>query len=256
MKIAKKVLALVMALAMIGALTVMAFAQGTYAITAEKDGETVIARVALKNGAGTLSDSFTVKYDPAVLKIADPDMDVESGKDVVDLKNNVPETVNTLMGAPNIGGLSEGTQLPLGEILYGYAFSQALSPEYIKAARGKTTNIDVNDFEFLVIYFTVLNDKVDTTIQVLDANGAVAGTATIKGAAAAEEPSQAEEKPTEAEKPEETKANEEATKVEEGTKASNPGTGDKKTGDNMALAAAGAVVALAGVAFVISKKRK
>ncbi len=35
-----------------------------------------------------------------------------------------------------------------------------------------------------------------------------------------------------------------------------PNTGDKPTGDNMALAAAAGIVALAGAAFVISKKRK
>ena len=257
MKIAKKVLALVMALAMVAALGVMAFAEtsGTYAITAAKDDDGyIVARVALKNGAGTEADSFTVKYDSTTLKVESED-DVVPGKDAEDMAANIPSTKNQLLGGPNIGGVSEGTELPLGDILYGYAFAASLSSADLKPGKGKTTAIDPNDFEFLAIYFTVINDKAtETTIQVLDSNGAVADSVTVKLAEApVEEPSKAEEKPTEEEP---TKADETPTKVEEDTKASNPGTGDKKTGDNMALAAAGAVVALAGVAFVISKKRK
>jgi len=144
MKLAKRMLAVVMAVAMIFALSAMAFAaEGTYALTSEMDGETLVVSFSLKNGAGATSDTVTITYDPAVLKIADPDLDIESGKDVVDLKNNVPETVNLLIAAPNAE--------KAGEIIYGYAFSQALSAEYLKAARGKTVSIDPNDFEFLKI---------------------------------------------------------------------------------------------------------
>ena len=244
MKIAKKVLAVVMALAMIGALSVMAFADGgQYVLTqGEEDGYVTVA-ISLKNGAGATSDKFTVKYDTAVLKIADPENDYMDGKDVEDMGN---VNGNQIMGIPNFE-----TE---GEVVYGYVFSESLTQDNLKAKKGKTVSIDPNDFEFLVLYFTVVNDKADTTVTVTsDTFGA--GSVTIKGAV--EEPKD-DPTPVDPVKPEEPKGDDKTNEepAEKPTDPANPNTGDKNTGDNMALAAAGAVVALAGVAFVISKKRK
>ncbi len=241
MKIAKKVLVVVMVIAMVAALSLCASAAGTYKIATVKDGDCIEAHVALKGGAGTTSDKFVVKYDPAVLEIADPEIDVAKGKDVEDMAN-----------VANNSFLGEANCETAGEVVYGYVFSNELSQGFLKPARGKTVNADPNDFEFIVIYFTVKNADAETTIQVLSEDGAVYDTAKIGPEKPADDPTPVEpEKPDEKpeEKPDEKPA-------EEGTKPANPGTGDKKTGDNMALAAAGAVIALAGVAFVISKKRK
>ena len=73
---------------------------------------------------------------------------------------------------------------------------------------------------------------------------------------AAEEASKkaAEEKTTKAEE-KTTKAEEKTTKAPSTTKAAQK-DGGVNTGDNMALAAAAGVVALAGAAFVLTKKRK
>ena len=244
MKIAKKVLAVVMALAMIGALSVMALAaDGQYVLTkGEEDGYVTIA-ISLKNGAGATSDSFTVKYDKTVLKIADPENDYLDGKDVEDMGN---VNGNQIMGIPNFENE--------GEVVYGYVFSEDLTQEHLKAKKGKTVSIDPNDFEFLVLYFTVVNDKADTTVTVTSDNFAGSSVA-VKGAA--EEPDSTPVEPVKPDDPKDDPKDEPKDEPkEEPSKAVNPNNGDKKTGDNMALAAAGAVVALAGVAFVISKKRK
>mgnify|MGYP002626875608 CR=1 FL=1 len=250
MKIAKKVLAIVMVVAMIGALSVMALAaEGKYVLSYEpQDDGTVAVTVTLKGMTGVTDDKFSITYDPAVLKIADPDIDVADGKDKEDMANVAN---NSLMGQAN--ATEEGT------FGYGYLFSEALSAEFLKAGRGKTVSIDPDNFDMIVIYFTVLNDKADTTLTISsDVYGG--SSVTVKGTAPADDPTPVTpEKPDDGKKDEEKKdedKKDEEKPAEDTSKPVNPSNGDKKTGDNMALAAAGAVVALAGVAFVISKKRK
>ena len=240
MKIAKKVLAVVMALAMISALSVMAFASGSYVLTATKGEGTLDVSVRLVGGAGATDDKITVTYDPAVLKLDK----VAKGKDQKAMAN---VEAQTYMGDNNTE--------EEGKVVHGYGFSQSLSAEYLEVEDGDP--IDANDFEFIVIKFIVLNEDANTELNLTSDNF---GTAELKveGKAPADDPTPVDPgkpDPGKDEPAKEDPAKEEPAK-EEPSKPANPDNGDKKTGDNMALAAAGAVVALAGAAFVISKKRK
>ena len=246
MKIAKSVLAVVMVLAMIAGLSAMAFAAGTTfeVVAGEVKDNVVTVDIYAINAVGLASGDLVVKYDPAVLKVKGA---VTKG-DVFGYYGALDEEA---MFAANTKNAEEG-------ILIGFGFTGILDTKAdfaTKAEEYELTGATYDPAKVLLcsIKFTVADGATGTTDVVLsgsvkDGDGAAmdaAGKATItfgKEEPAKEEPSKVEPKP--------------ADDNEETTKAANPGTGDKTTGDNMALAAAGAVVVLAGAAFVISKKRK
>lgn len=239
MKIAKKVLAVVMAVAMIAALSAMAFAATEPKVVLkggaiESDGYFPVT-LALKDAIGAKAVKIDLVYDAAVL---DFDSDTDDGTDAAALKN-------TKNNKDNVGA-TNGTVA--GKIEYGYAFANSLltAEEFAKdAQRGKEVKVNSEEFSFTVLGFMVKDSKAASTDvkYTADIDGKVIeGTVTLKL-----KEDQSSSKPADV-----------VTTEKEEVKTTNPPTGndDKKTGDNMALAAAAGVVALAGVAFIISKKRK
>lgn len=281
MKIAKKVLAVVMALSIIFALSAMAFAKVApeYEIKMSKVDGYRVATVYLKNGKGVTSDEIKLQYDPNVLKLTA----VYKGADV---KAFSEVENNTVMGMqkPDAEKIDTANGKNTG---YGYLFSEPLGEPELKYAPGSDTKIDINNFELCSFYFKVLDKTATTKIKISSVRYSSSDSKTIHGVAetttsapvtttkpAATTTTQPAETTTK--KPATTTTTTETADItttkdnsgssttttttavveEDTTPAANPATGDKAAGDNMALAAAGAVVALAGVAFVISKKRK
>ena len=245
MKIAKKVLAVVMAVAMIAALSAMAFAaDATPGINAElgtsKKGEPIITvDVVAKNAEGLQTFDGKLVYDTNVLAI----------------KGNIKQ--GAIFGAyPDVFGATNGANTPVidgekepGNVVFGIMFAQQIySNDKYNAA------IEDNELENMPAIDTasVVMGTVTFLIKDTNASSTALKFTTIDGKelASVNVTLKEEEKP--AEKPVEVAT----TAVEADTKASNPPTGDKTTGDNMALAAAAGVVVLAGAAFIISKKRK
>lgn len=238
MKIAKKVLAVVMAVAMIAALSAMAFAadsKATVALTAgEPEDGVVSVTVSLKDAEGFKSGDATLTFDPTVLEFvpASKKSDATPCKEFTALGS----AGNNSMVQPN------SKEAANGKLILGILVADQLSDLADWGVEG-----DVNNFGVCVLKFKVLKADVEASIAVEgkmevgdDANVTFSNTYVIAKASA----------------PVETQPVEVATTVEADTKASNPPTGDKTTGDNMALAAAAGVVVLAGAAFIISKKRK
>lgn len=239
MKIAKKVLAVVMAVAMIAALSAMAFAadsKATVALTAgEPEDGIVSVTVSLKDAEGFKSGDATLTFDPTVLEFvpASKKSDATPCKEFTALGS----AGNNSMVQPN------AKEAANGKLILGILVADQLSDLADWGVEG-----DVNNFGVCVLKFKVLKADVEASVAVEgkmevgdNANVTFNNTYVIAKASA----------------PVETKPVEVATTaVESDTKASNPPTDDKTTGDNMALAAAAGVVVLAGAAFIISKKRK
>ncbi len=241
MKIAKKVLAVVMAIAMVAALSAMAFAaDAKVALVATAEDGTVAVAVYFKDAVGLKSWDTTITYDKDVLEFDYVDDGADAAQ-VGDTKSNSfsyeynPDTE--------------------GEITFSGFFKTQMDSHDDFAAdakKGKTVDINSDNFEAVVIYFNVKNadaTKTDISIAVTSKSGAeITGsstTAQLKEETTPVEPGTDKEEPgTDKEEP------------ASGTPNPNTGDDDKPTGDNMALVAASAVVVLAGAAFVISKKRK
>lgn len=246
MKIAKKVLAVVMAIAMIGCLTAMAFAApvGKGYLTAEKDGTDITVYLKLKDAIGLQAGKAVITYDPAVVEYQYADY----GADAAEVNANCVSSKNGCTALEN--GEVAGT------VEYSLTFTESLGTlaDFQSQAKKKSYNfqLDPNDFEYAVFYFTVIDEKAAKATFTLNGEGDVVAAGTTVDVEIAGVP-QTTEAPSTNKAPETTEAP--ATK-EAPTKESNPSTGDVKTGDNMALAAAAGVVALAGAAFIISKKRK
>ncbi len=248
MKIAKKVLAVVMAIAMIGCLTAMAFADpvGDFYITLAKDPDdetTVIATLYAKNATGFKAGKVLLNYDASVLEYGW----AELGADAAEVNANCIANKNGYTGLDN--GEAAGL------VDYSFYFTETLGTlaDFQNQAKKKTYafQLDPNNFECAQFFFTVINeDAVEAKIELKgegDVKNATGATLVLKEVKPEEKPT---EKPTE-------KATEKPSEAPETTTAAgNPNTGDVKTGDTMALAAAAGVVALAGAAFIISKKRK
>ena len=235
MKIAKKVLAVVMAVAMIAALSAMAFAEtkATVALTvgeADADGNIPVT-VSLKDAEGFKSGDATITFDPTVLQFVPKTakMAVEQSKDF-----------KALGDAGNSANLeANDTEAAAGKLIVGFYFKEDLSD-----LAGWGVDADINNFGVCILKFKALKADVEASIAVEgklevgdEKNIEYKTTAVVSKAAPVTESTPAEVKT-------------------EGESTTNPSTGDKKTGDNMALAAAAGVVVLAGAAFIISKKRK
>lgn len=246
MKIAKKVLAVVMAVAMIAALSAMAFA-ATPGISAElgtsKKGDAIVtADVLVKDAEGLKTFDGVLVYDPNVLAI----------------KGNIKQ--GAIFGAyPEVFGATDGANTPVidgkkeaGKVVFGIMFAQQIfsNAEYNKA-------IEDNELEGMPAIDTASVVMGTVTFEIKDASAAstVLKFTTLDGEVLAETTVKLKDEPVET-KPAEVATTEKATAAEE-EKTTNSSTGDdKNTGDNMALAAAAGVVVLAGAAFIISKKRK
>ena len=239
MKIAKKVLAAVMALALIAGLSAMAFAAEPQLalVPGEVEDGAIAVAVVFKGSVGLKSWDAKITYDKDVLEYDYAD-DGSDGAQIADTKSNsFTYEVN-----PEEDGLINCS---------GYFKTELTSAAdaAADAKKGKTVAINDAAFEAVILYFSVKNaDATSTELKVeVTSNSGVnqaGGTFTAK--------LKDEATPVTPEKPD-TKDDEK----EDESKPVNPPTGDDKpTGDNMALYAAGAVAILAGAAFIISKKRK
>ena len=252
MKLAKKVLAIVMAIAMIGCLTAMAFAADNskvdFVVGEVTDKGTVDVTVYLVDGVGATTVAFELEYDTAaVTKIAK-----KNGTDA----KNIGDIDNAFSGEFNPSLAEKKTDTKSVASFAGYFKNENWSSADWAAADGADAPVNGEKFNFVTLTFTLADPTAPIEIK-------ASGKVEFKDAAAKEF---ADVAITLAKKAEETTVAE-TTTVEETTTAvieteapttaeANPNTGDKNTGDNMALAAAAGVVALAGAAFIISKKRK
>ena len=289
MKIAKKVLALVMALAMVAGFACVSLAAQNPTIVAttkvEDDGYVSLTLIA-KDAVGMASFDVVVEFDAAVLGY---EGDAEVGVDAAQMDNTKNNSFTYEIG---------NTEAAAGKILIGGYFKTNLKSAEEAAAdakRGQTVSVDDKTFELVTVYFPVKDTEAfEASIKVSGGFGmgenkddaeaktlkAFTKTVTLKEApetttkapveTTTKAPVETTTKAPVADKETTTKApvadKETTTKApvvekETTTKApskpvANPDTGDKDTGDNMALAAAFGVVALAGAAFVITKKRK
>ncbi|MBQ2759053.1 MAG: LPXTG cell wall anchor domain-containing protein [Clostridia bacterium] len=280
MKIAKKVLALVMALAMVACFACVSFAAQNPTIVATATEEDGMIKVVLtaKDAVGMASFDVVLEYDAAVLTYSFAD----NGADAVQMNDTKKNSFTYEVG---------DTENASGKLLVGGYFKTNLKSAADAAADakpGKTVAIDDKTFDLVVVYFELVDaEAYKASVKVSGGFGmgenkddAVAKTfnAFTKTVTLKEEPTtkapetttKAPETTTEApetttkapvaDKETTTKApvveKETTTKAPSTSTEANPNTGDKPTGDNMALAAAFGVVALAGAAFVFTKKRK
>lgn len=227
MKIAKKVLAVAMAVAMIACFAAMAFAAEDKVVL--KAGEIVDGKFKVTLVANDYADlgdaNWVVNYDAATLKCT------AVGNGTNDLAQIATDTVAlAVMGSKLITAYNNEVD---GEVKIGFAFEGTLG------ADGEvvlcTFDFEVEDAEAANVEIKLTGANENTLNVVLKE---------------VEEPTTEEpttEEPTTEEAP--------STPVELETK---PGAtdGDNKTGDTGVLAIAAGVVALAGAAFVVSKKRK
>lgn len=240
MKIAKKMLACVMALALLGCFAVTAFAAtpSVVAVPGKVDDGTVAVTIIAKNAVGLTSADVVLKYDPAVFEYSY----AENAADA----DQIAGTKNNTFTADYNGEVS-------GEVTIGFYFKTSLTTTaeaVAQAKKGAVINYDENAFKAIVVYLDVIDAKAASSELALtgnfktltaDANAVNAkATATLKEVPTTVAPTEA---PTAA-----------PTTV---PTSDIPDTGDEpKTGDNAALAVAAGVVLLAGAAFVITKKRK
>lgn len=243
MKIAKKVLAAAMAVAMIFALSAMAFAASSPKLVLEAsevdDEGYIIVTLYAVDSIGLLSAGVDVKYDPTVLEF---DF-AKEGKDAA----QVNKTKNNSFS-------SEYNPADAGTIDFGFYFKTSLTDAATLAAdaqKGETIDVNSDKFAVAAFYFLVKNaDAANTELEVVvtSSSGVTPAGSKLTVVLKEEEEVPAEE----IEEPEEP----EAPVVEPGSEDANGEEGNKNTGDNMALAAAAGVVVLAGAAFIVSKKRK
>lgn len=245
MKLAKKVLALAVALALVCCCGIMAFAAdaATVSLTSKVDGDNVVVTASFVNAAGLKSFDFTVKYDATKLTYVKTKAAADA-KAVADTSSPMTETPNDKTA---------------GEVRVGGYFQESLDSQYFADA---ASPVDAANFSCVDITFTKVagaTGSTDVTVVINTASGATltAGSATTVALTVAETTTAAAaETTTAADNGEASKttanAKDESAKGTDTTKKSaNPATGD-----DFALAAAAGVMALAGVAFVISKKRK
>ncbi len=245
MKIAKKVLAVIMAVAMIAALSAIAFAADGASLVLETAGledDTIAVTIVAKNGAGLETIDVNIKYDNTALTVKKA---VTYGEFKDAYEKQFGETV---LAAANTAIAADAVKVNVGfqEHLYSNDEYAALVKDYEVE---NAIAVDAAKVEIATVKFAVKEGTKaeNVTFELIDnATGEKINTLTVTLVAPTDPVAPTKEETT-------TKKVEPTTeKVTE----KNANTGDQKTGDNMALAAAAGVVVLAGAAFIISKKRK
>lgn len=259
MKLAKKVLAIVMALGLIACMSAMAFADGSFSIDAAKsgDGKLLYVTVYANGYVGLASGKVDITYTGAQFKYAK--------------KGEQAKLVDDADGNSFTGETNDTTP---GKVTYGFYFKENLWAAGTFKEAGTDAPLDINVAAFDLVTFTFDIDGVDAyevnvTVNGKDIYGGSGyGSKTIKDAKVetttikevSEIPTNAaEEKKDDQGKPvEETTAaaTEAAAKTNTGAKAAVKTDGGKNTGDNGVIAVVAGVIALAGAAFVVTKKRK
>ncbi len=236
MKIAKKVLAVVMAIAMVACLSAMAFATESSVslkVGAVEDGKFKVEIVT--SDADLQSANFVVKYEAATLKCAAAK--IGTGLTTAILDGNLIQSSNN-----NVDG----------EVQIGLAFTNTLGQD--AGVEGEVVlyymDFEVEDAEASKVTITLEADEVaaDTAEVVLKE---VEETTTVE----VEETTTVEVEETTTKVDETTAKVEETTQCKPAESTTNKVVGPE-TGDTGVLAIAAGVVALAGAAFVVSKKRK
>ena len=235
MKIAKKVLAVVMAVAMVACLSAMAFATESSVslkVGAVEDGKFRVEIVT--SDVDLQSANFVVKYEAAALKCAAAK--VGAGLTTAVMDGNLIQQANNTVD---------------GEVQIGLAFTNNLGQD--AGVEGEVVlyymDFEVEDAEASKVTITLEADEkaADSAEVVLKE---VEETTTVE----VEETTTAKVDETTTAKTETTTAKTETTTAKTET-TTNKVVGPE-TGDTGVLAIAAGVVALAGAAFVVSKKRK
>ena len=235
MKIAKKVLAVVMAVAMVACLSAMAFATESSVslkVGAVEDGKFRVEIVT--SDVDLQSANFVVKYEAAALKCAAAK--VGAGLTTAVMDGNLIQQANNTVD---------------GEVQIGLAFTNNLGQD--AGVEGEVVlyymDFEVEDAEASKVTITLVADEkaADSAEVVLKE---VEETTTVE----VEETTTAKVDETTTAKTETTTAKTETTTAKTET-TTNKVVGPE-TGDTGVLAIAAGVVALAGAAFVVSKKRK
>ncbi len=247
MKIAKKVLALVMALAMVAGFACVSFAAQNPTITAkatETDGYVKVVLTA-KDAVGMASFDIVLDYDASVLTFDFAEEGVDAAKMSDTKKNSFSYEIGD-------------TDAANGKLLVGGYFKTNIKTAEETAADakpGKDVTVDDKTFDLVTVYFAVADaEAYNADVKVsggfgMGENKDDATAHTIKAFTKTVTLKEAPETTTKAPVVDKETTTKKAP-------VTNPDTGDKPQGDNMALAAAFGVVALAGAAFVITKKRK
>ena len=282
MKIAKKVLALVMAVAMIASLSAMAFAADgtTLKLVAEKTAKGYTVTLVAENAEGLKTVDGTLTYDAAVLKAPKK---ANNGA-FIGAYDEIGESINTAYNFDNAG------EIIVGIAIANYIYSDADYAKLVEEFEVEDpAEITTDSVELCSFNFTVLDENAkDVKITYTDKNTGVATSVVLNETVVEPETTTAPVAPTDPNAPTEPvaptkpdKADDDDKKTtdavtpdeskgDKGDKADgddvtgnavptdvNKNTnGNKTTGDNMALAAAASVVVLAGAAFVFTKKRK
>jgi LPXTG-motif cell wall-anchored protein len=262
MKIAKKVLALVMALAMVFALSAMAFADETTFVLSSADNGSGVYSVTLsaKNAEGLKTVDGIIKYDADVLEIKGAVTTGEFATAYGEIGESVMPLYNTTEA---------------GKVDVGIAVANKILPdtEYKKLAEENdvTTNVTTANIALCTVKFTVKDSTAKSATVTYTDNDTGATIQTVIKFNASSSSDKGVTPPTAAESKAEAAA-EAATKTASKAAANNDSaaatnsatpissgtssSGNKSTGDNMALAIAAGVVVLAGAAFIFTKKRK
>lgn len=280
MKLAKKVLAIVMALGLIACMSAMAFASNSFSVEAYKtNGDKQLKVTVYADGyVGLASGTVNVTYSGATFSYAD--------------EGEQASLVNSAKGNSFTGETNDTVP---GKVTYGFFFKENLWDAGTFKAAGKDGPLDINVAKFDIVTFVFdLPAKgeeysVSVTVNGQDIYGGsgsgagnfsdfVGGTFIEKESTTIKE---VKEIPTNA-KPEEkdeygrpiadatTEAAATATdattvaaaedanaaKTNNGAKVAVKTDGGKNTGDNGVIAVVAGVIALAGAAFVVTKKRK
>jgi LPXTG-motif cell wall-anchored protein len=284
MKIAKKVLALVMAVAMIASLSAMAFAADgtTLKLVAEKTAKGYTVTLVAENAEGLETVDGTLTYDATVLQAPKK---VSDGA-FVDAYKEIGESCSSAYNLDNAGEVIVG--IAIAKSIYSDADYAKLVEEFqVEDAASITTD----SLELCSLKFTVLDaDAKDVKITYTDKKtGAVASVVlnetvvepetttapvaptdpnaptepVVPTEPSSEKADDDDKKTTDVVTPDDTKGNkgdkadgDDITGNAVPTDVNKNTNGNKTTGDNMALAAAASIVVLAGAAFVFTKKRK
>ena len=262
MKLAKKVLAVVMALGLIACMAAMAFAAnaGSYSVVYEKstDGKTLTATVYAHNYVGLTSGTINVTYSGGA-KFSHADMGNSASLVNKTVDNSFVADVNNTVA---------------GKVIYGFYFKEMLWDSDTFTAHAQegvnlfisAANFDIASFIFKLdgsayeINFNIASRSYDganaewndtNTGAAVPAETPVANTipGTPDPAAPACDPvpgNPAPADPTPCDPAPAKTAPAKTVKTD----------GGKNTGDNGVIALVAGVVTLAGVAFVVTKKRK
>ncbi len=256
MKLAKKVLAIVMALGLIACMAAMAFAtDGSYYLgsVTSNDGKVLKVTLYASNAIGLSSGKITVNYKGVAFDYAD--------------EGAQAALADTAKGNSFTFDVNDTTA---GKVIFGFYFKENLwdAGTFKAAGQGAPLDINVGAFDLATFTFNVVDADYSVSVvyegkdiyggadyfedAVVKANTTPEVT-TIKEVSEIPTGSNAAPAPAPAGEPAPCDAN----SAPAAPACNNVKTdGGKNTGDNGVIAVMAGVIALAGAAFVVTKKRK